>query len=229
MAEPQDFHRRTPLRRVLDEQGVPWSALADCMIADPPDPDGAASRLGIADLTPLPRLGFKGRGTIPAMRARGIELEAEPNRAFRQPDGSLCLVLAASEVVLLSSLAGDGSRLAALEEGYRIEDGEGAYPVPRRDGSAWFAVTGRFAPEMFSKLCGVDLRPQRFEDLRIAQTSVARLNAVVVRADLGGTTLFHVLADNASAAYLLECLRDGAQEFYGRLVGVSVLRGLEAS
>ncbi len=229
MGAPQDFHRRTPLRRALDEQGVGWSALADAMIADPPDPDGAASRLGIADLTPLPRLGFKGRGTIPAMRARGIALEAEANRAFRQPDGALCLVLAASEVVLLSNLAGDGARLAALEEGYRIEDGEGAYPVPRREGSAWFAVTGRDAPEMFSKLCGVDLRPHRFEPLRIAQTSVARLNAVVVRADLGGTLAFHVLADSASAAYVWDCLRDGAQEFDGRLIGVSVLRDLERS
>jgi len=229
MAEPQVFHRRTPLRRMLDEQGMPWSALADCMIADPADPNGAASRLGIADLTPLPRLGFKGRRTIPAMKARGIEFDGEANRAFRQPDGSLCLVLAASEVVLLSNLAGDGTRLAALEEGYRIEDGERAYPVPRRDGSAWFAVTGRFAPKMFSKLCGVDLRPHRFENLRIAQTSVARLNAVVVRADVGGTIAFHVLADSASAAYFLECLRDGAQEFDGRLIGLSVLRGLETS
>jgi sarcosine oxidase subunit gamma len=229
MAEPQDFHRRTPLRRMLDEQGVPWSALPDGMIADPPDPDGAASRLGIADLTPLPRLGFKGRGTIPAMKARGIVLEAEANRAFRQPDGSLCLVLAASEVVLLSNLAGEGTRLSGLEEGFRIDDGEAAYPVPRRDSSAWFVVTGRFAPEMFSKLCGVDLRPHRFEDLRIAQTSLARLNAVIVRADLSGTILFHVLADSASAAYLLECLRDGAQEFDGRLIGVSVLRVLETS
>jgi sarcosine oxidase, subunit gamma len=229
MGAPQDFHRRTPLRRALDDEGVGWSALADAMIADPPDPDGAASRLGIADLTPLPRLGFKGRGTIPAMRARGIALEAEANRAYRQPDGSLCLVLAASEVVLLSNLAGEGARFTALEEGYRIEDGEGAYPVPRRDGSAWFAVTGRDAPEMFSKLCGVDLRPQRFEPLRIAQTSVARLNAVVVRADLGGTLAFHVLADSASAAYFLDCLRDGAREFDGRLVGVSVLRDLERS
>ena len=229
MTGPQDFHRRTPLYRALNAEGAPWAALPDAAIADRPDQDGAAARLGIADLTPLPRLGFKGRGTVQAMRSRGISLEGVANRAFAQADGSLCLVLAASEVVLLSNPAGDGSRLADLEQGYRIEDGEGTYPVPRRDASAWFAVTGSMAPEMFSKLCGIDLRPHRFENLMIAQTSVARLNAVVVRADLGRVLAFHVLADSASAAYFLECIRDAAQEFDGRLVGVSALRGLETS
>ncbi len=42
------------------------------------------------------------------MQARGIAVEATANRAFRQPDGGLCLVLAPCEVILLSNLNGDG-------------------------------------------------------------------------------------------------------------------------
>ncbi|MDQ0467965.1 hypothetical protein [Labrys wisconsinensis] len=222
-AEAETLPRRTPLYRVLDREGVAWAATSDAMIADPA---GAAAGLCLADLTPLPRLGFKGRGTIAAMQARGVAVEAQPNRAFRQADGGLCLVLAPGEVFLLANPAGDGTRFAEMEQGWRIEDEERTYPLPRRDSHAWFAVTGEALPGMFAKICGIDLRFHKFPDLTIAQTSVARLNAIVARADLGTTPAFHVLADSASAAYFWECLRDAAVEFGGRIVGISALRGL---
>ena len=41
------------------------------------------------DLSERPRLGFKGRGTLPAMQKRGIVVENSLNRAFRQFDGRL--------------------------------------------------------------------------------------------------------------------------------------------
>jgi sarcosine oxidase subunit gamma len=225
----ESFRRRTPLYRVLDREAVRWSKAGDAAIADPRDHADAAGRLGLADLTPLPRLGFKGRGTIAAMQARGVAVEAAPNRAFRQADGGLCLVLAPGEVILLSNPAGEAARLAEMEADWRIEAEERTYPIPRRDSHAWLVVTGRDASSFFARICGVDLRLERFQDLSIAQTSLARLNAIITRADLGTTPAFHVLADSASAAYLLQCLRDAAGEFGGRLVGLSVLRGLQAS
>jgi len=81
---------------------------------------------------------------------------------------------------------------------------------------------------MFAKICGIDLRWDRFADLSIAQTSVARLTAVVTRADIGGTPAFHLLADSASAGYFLASLRDAAEEFGGRMTGLSTLEGLLA-
>jgi sarcosine oxidase, subunit gamma len=177
----------------------------------------------IADLSALPRLGFKGRGTLAAMASRGIVLEGTPNRAFRQPDGSLCLVLAPGEVFLLSNQAGDGSRFEAMEAGWRIGDKERTYPMPRRDSHAWFAAAGEALAAMMAKICAVDLRHERFADLTIAQTSVARLNAIVLRADRGTVPVFHLLADSASAAYLLDCLRDAAAEFGGRVVDRAAL------
>ena len=99
-----------------------------------------ASQLSIINLSEQPRLGFKGRGTLPAMQKRGIAVETLPNRAFRQADGSLCLVLAASEVLLLGARDGDDSGFAKLEADWRIEDGERTYPMPRRHSHAWFAI-----------------------------------------------------------------------------------------
>jgi sarcosine oxidase subunit gamma len=224
--DPQNALQRSPVYRGLPAYGsVAWTELAGGAVAERVGTAGLGA-LAIVDLSPLPRLGFKGRETLAAMQARGVTVENRPNRAFRQPDGGLCLVLAASEVMLLAPLSGDGARLAALEVEWRIDAGVRTYPLPRRDSHAWFAVAGRAASAMFAKLCGVDLRLAQFPDLAIAQTSVARLNAVVVRADEGGEPVFHLLADSAAAIYLLDCLVDAADEFGGRVAGRDVLSAL---
>lgn len=229
MDGPLDHLRRTPLWRLLDGEQAAWRAMGDTAIAEAVGNGQSARLLGIADLSPLPRIGFKGRGTMEAMKKRGVALEAIPNRAFRQPDGGLCLVLAPGEVILLSNLAGDGAKLADMAAGWRIEDEERTYPLLRRDSHAWFAVTGAAAPFLFAKLCAIDLRLEKFPDLAIAQTSIAKMSAILVRADIGATPVYHVLADSAAALYFSSCLTDAASEFGGEIVGLRAVRELEGS
>jgi sarcosine oxidase subunit gamma len=102
--------------------------------------------------------------------------------------------------------------------------GDGAcFPAPRRDSHAWFVVHGEDAARMFAKLCGVDLSPDRFAEGDVAQTSVARLSAIVIRNDIAGSLAFSVLADSASAEYLWDCLLDAMAEFSGGIAGADVL------
>jgi len=225
MIDPVALPRRSPLRRKLQAAGAEWRKLDDIAVADTVD-GTTAGRIVIADLSPFPRLGFKGRGTVPAMQARGIALEATANRAFRQPDRGLCLVLAPGEVILLSNLNGDGERLAQLEADWRIEDEERTYPLSRRDSHAWLAVAGEALPEMVAKLCAIDLRRDKFADLAIAQTSIAKMSAILTRADMGTTPVFHLLVDSAAALYFCDCLLDAADEFGGRIVGLKALQKL---
>jgi sarcosine oxidase subunit gamma len=208
------------MRRYLEQQGATWRNLPDAAVAESIPAKTAKRSLTLTDLSPLPRLGFKGRGTVPAMAKRGITLEAKANQAYRQADGSLCLVLAPSEVILLSNLKGDGERLAELEKGWRIEDEEPTYPLLRRDSHAWFLVTGHDAPAMFAKIAGIDFRLHKFSDLAIAQTSVAKMTAIVTRADFGKYPAFHLLADSAAAIYFWSCLTDAAREFGGSILGL---------
>jgi sarcosine oxidase subunit gamma len=70
-----------------------------------------------------------------------------------------------------------------------------------------------------AKLCGMDLRPKRFPAGSIAQTSVARLNAIVI-AQAGG---FYLLADSAAAEYFWACLTDAMAEFGGSTIGAACL------
>jgi sarcosine oxidase subunit gamma len=76
-----------------------------------------------------------------------------------------------------------------------------------------FSINGTSIREMFSKVCGVDLSLSVFQSGSIAQTSVARVNSIVVCMNAGESDSFLLLSDIASAAYLWDAIRDAAEEF----------------
>jgi sarcosine oxidase, subunit gamma len=80
---------------------------------------------------------------------------------------------------------------------------------------------------MFAKLCAIDLRHDKFGDLSITQTSIAKMSAILTRVDLGTDAVFHLLVDSAAALYFCDCLLDAAAEFKGRFVGLDELRKSE--
>ena len=238
MTAPGDFPRRSFVARKLSEAGAGFGSLGDAAVAldfgDPAAEAGTAGRLGLADLSPVSRTGFKGAGAVEWLAGQGVEVTAESNRAARQLGGDLAARLAPGEVLVLGVLGAleaeaDGLP-AALEAAWAAEplppEAPRGFPLPRRDSHAWFLVSGSEAAAMFAKLCGVDLRPAKFPDLSIAQTSVARIPAIVVRDDRGGTLAYHLLADSASAEYLWDCLLDAMTEFEGRPVGLTAVRAL---
>lgn len=169
--------------------------------------------LTLTDLSHFYRVGFKGRGTIAAMQANGITVEATPNKAYAQSDGSLCLVLGATEVLLLATRIGNTDRLRNLEHNWSMSNHSSSYLLPRHHSHAWISVSGTKTAEFFSKICAVDLRLKSFINYAIAQTQVAKLNTIILRADQKVSPSFHLLFDAASAIYFVECLVDAAQEF----------------
>jgi len=232
--EPNAYARRSFLYRKLAATGANFGEVGGAAAAlDFGDPDGEAQiarRLGLADLSVLPHTGFKGAGVVAWLRGQGVEVSEAPNWAPRQAGGGLALRQAAAEVTILGDLSGAGGWPERLRQAWRAEPvpppSPRGFPMPRDETHAWLAVTGAHAAAMFAKLCGVDLRAPAFPQGRVAQTSIARLNGVIVRDDRGGTPFFHLLTDCAAAEYLWDCLRDAMAEFDGRPVGLTALRGL---
>jgi sarcosine oxidase, subunit gamma len=228
--QPTDVARRSGLYRTLREQGAVFGEIAGGALPmryrHEGDGIATARNLGLAELSVLPRIGFKGRAVLSQMNTAGVILEFRPNRAFRQDDGTLAAVLAMTEVLLLSPLSGAAPKLAELAESWSIDTADGGYLVPRQDTHFRFLITGRHAASAFAKICGVDLRADKFDNLAIAQTSIARSTAIVIRDDLGKTPAYHVLGDSASAGYMWDCLLDAMAEFGGRAVGMDALLGL---
>ena len=227
--QADNYLRRSPIYRILAAGGARFGETNRTAIAMSIDDarDGVvADNMGIADLTPLPRTGFKGRDTPDWLMANGVEIPEAPNRARTQTDGTLVARLSNDEHVFLSDLAGSAPMVAALDESWHLEPGRMCFSMPRAETHAWFALTGECTSQMLSKVCGVDARPGKFPNGSIAQTSIARINGVLIRNDLGATPAFYVLADSASADFLWPCLMDAMQEFDGAPVGLDALRAL---
>ena len=232
--QPNAYARRSFLYRKLAAAGANYGEVGGAAVAlDFGDPYGearAARRMGLADLSVLPHTGFKGAGVVEWLRGQGVEVSEEPNWAPAQKGGGLALRQASAEVMILGDLSGAGGWPERLKQAWWAEPvpppSPRGFPMPRDETHAWLAVTGAHAAAMFAKLCGVDLRAPAFPQGRVAQTSIARLNGVIVRDDRGPAPFFHLLADCAAAEYLWDCLLDAMAEFDGRPVGLTALREL---
>ena len=228
---PESLSRRSFVYRELVRLGAEFGEVggAACAMtcgAAVDDEIACARDLALCDLSPLPRTGFKGRQTIPWLTERGVAVSAEDNMTALHDDGARAARLAPGEVLLLADIAATSTLCERLVADWSPDPDPGTYPVPRADTNCWFAIIGVYGAEMMAKVCGVDLRPHRFADGAIAQTSIARLNAIVLRGDLGDTLAFHMLTDSASASYMWENLLDAMAEFGGRPVGLTAVQKL---
>ncbi len=181
-------------------------------------------RCALIDLTDLPRVGFRGVDAADWLTARGYALPEAPNRAVLGDDGTLVARLSQTEYFLLGSLADRGQRIAGEEAGWALGE-QRNYLLPRQDSHAWVQLSGRHIAEVMAKLCGVDLRPQAFPVGSVAQTSVARLNAIVINAGSAELPRFHILFDRASLEYFQAALLDAMGEFGGLPVSLDELLG----
>ena len=229
--DPTDYSVRSFVTRALARAGARFGPRGESAVAidfgTPDDEVARAAGLGLADLSPLPRAGYKGGGALAWLRAHGVVGLDVDNRATRQPDGAIAARLAQSEALLLGDVAAEGGLCSRLDAAWSEDGAPGCYPVRRDAASFWFVVTGAMAATLFAKLCGVDLRPEHFPEGAVAQTSMARLNTVIVRQDVGAVPAYHLLGDSASAEYFWDCLIDAMAEFTGDGAGPVGLAALD--
>src|SRR5512135_1151123 len=93
--------RRSPIYRVLQRRGAEFAAINDGAVAltcggSEAEERSAGALLGLADLSVMPRIGFKGAGTIEWLGEQGLEIGPDSNMAYPQPAGGLALRLAPS-------------------------------------------------------------------------------------------------------------------------------------
>ena len=177
----------------------------------------------LADLTNLSRLGLRGPAAAERLAAEGFQRPEAPNRLTRADTGEALLRLSQNEYFLLGSLSDKGARVRALESALPRAGENGLYFLPRQDSHAWFWIGGPRRVDIMAKLCGVDLSPVAFAGDAVAQTSVARLNAIVASDERGDA--FHLLFDRPSARYFWDALLDAMREFGGGPVGFTSVQG----
>lgn len=230
---PTLFTRRGQLYRRHCSANASFEEVAGaavvCRYAETDEEVRLASHLAIADLSTLPRAGFKGAGAPGWLEAQDVQLPHRANQSRRNADGSLIARLSSTEFLILADLVTKATLTSILQERLSLEAPQGVYSLPRGDSHCWFAIIGASAASMLAKLCGVDLRTHKFGEREIAQTSLARSNAIILRNDFATTPGFFVLSDVSVTEYLWDALLDAMLEFDGQPVGIAALRVLEGA
>ena len=228
MAEPATYARRSFVYRELASCGARFQRVSGAAVArdfgEPGKERRALESLGLCDLSPLPRVGFKGPAALDWLRARRVDGLARDNRADIRKDGALAARLAPTEALILGALKGRSDLCDRLEAAHDSDSPPGCYRVMRRDGSFHFLLGGAHAADAMATLCGVDLRPRVFPSGSVAQTSVARMSMIVIAVSLGEIPALHLLGDSASASYAWDVLADAMTEFDGVPVGLHAVR-----
>ncbi|WOE32446.1 MULTISPECIES: sarcosine oxidase [unclassified Acinetobacter] len=176
----------------------------------------------IIDLTHLPRVGFRGLDSADFLTEHGFQVPEQPNSLCQQKDGSLVAKLSHYEYLLLGGLLNFGENVRTLEQDWRA-DGRANYLLARQDSHAWIQLTGHHIAQVMAKLCAVDLSADAFSVGQVVQTSIARINGIILNVSDLQTQKFNILCDRAAALYLWQVLLDAIAEFGGKAAGVDAL------
>ena len=215
--------RRSPLAHKFPASKRVTDEVNNLLTGEESTATESGKRLVLCDLTTSNRAGFRG-GNIASWLEQELDIVAPPiNQARKTQQGFLVIRLSRTEILIQEDINNQQGDFAQLLEKTGTElilkNHSDVYYLPRRDSHACFMVCGEYSAQLFSKLCAVDLRYHKFSDMSVAQTVVARVNAIIVRRDLTDTPGYFVLTDSSLAEYLWDCLADAMQEFQGRVIG----------
>jgi sarcosine oxidase subunit gamma len=228
--EPAQLLRRSPLYRQQLCAGAQFLTLNNGAVPacypELDDEPGRAAQLALVDLSVLPRTGFKGSDSMAWLGQHRVQLPPSANLAQLQGDGSLVARLSEHETLILCDLACESTTIDRLNSEWSPALPERIYSLPRNDSHCWLAMCGEYAAQTLAKVCAVDLRIDKFPRGAIAQTSLARINAITLRHDLGAIPCYYILADIAATEFLWDALMDAMQEFNGCPAGLNTLRTL---
>ncbi|CAM3534754.1 Sarcosine oxidase, gamma subunit family [Vibrio aerogenes CECT 7868] len=181
--------------------------LRKSLIAETSPVNGA---INCQDVTTYSRVGIRGEQAGAFLAEQNLPVPSQPNQAARADD-LIVLRLSQKEFWVIDLSHTNHSVLANLE--LLVLNTKGLYRLYCQHSHMMMLINGLSVHRMFAKVCGVDLSEKVFPAGAIAQTSVARTNAVVVRLASGDQEQFLLLADISSAQYLWEAIADAAMEF----------------
>ena len=100
----------------------------------------------------------------------------------------------------------------ALSSRLSTTAGERLIIVDMTHGFGFLALAGPSAASVLSRLCGLNFNARAFPNWHAAQTSLAKVRALIVRADTGGVCRYLLPVYRSHAVYVWETLVDAVQE-----------------
>jgi heterotetrameric sarcosine oxidase gamma subunit len=128
----------------------------------------------------------------------------------RSDDGTLILRVRPAQWLLFAP-PGRGPELVEEWQGAAGDSDEFVSVVDVSAGRSLLRLTGDAAPALLAKVCALDL--DTAPDGSALRSSVAKVNAEVVRADEGGRRSYLLACDRSFGQYLIGALADAGAEF----------------
>lgn len=163
--------------------------------------------VALYDASSIRRLSLRGPQAALFLEQGGLFLPPAINKAKAGEQGELVMRTGNTEFWVLNPAIAPQT---ILQE---VSNTPACYPLFLQHSHAWLVLSGEAKAEMMAKVCGVDLRQVAFVEGDIVQTSVARINCVIVHHTIAGQPVFSILCDGASSRYLWGALKDAMAEF----------------
>ena len=191
--------------------------------------------VGLCDISPVGKLDLKGKQIAPVFESlfslRDLPQIGRVKRmTLSHPDSASgtevsCCRLVNDHVLLLTEPGALAEVEQALTHLVQATD-DCAHLTNLTSALAAVQLVGRTSRELLQKLTAFDLSPRRFVDLTCAQGGVAKVHALVARADLGPQLAYEIYCGREFGEYLWDTLRDAGQEFGAVPFGVATQRVL---
>jgi len=171
----------------------------------------ANPRFNLSDLSGVPIILIQGAVDELLQKNFG-NIPGRANQMVRVGDGLLARLTATQFYLFGTSSMANLPSATMLENNFR-EANLFAHATDYTYGTAVLRLQGSAAPEVLSKICGLDFYSGVFPNLQVAQTSAAKIKTLVARYDEGQTPAYYLHVDAPSGQYFWETLVDAGQEF----------------
>lgn len=222
--------KRTPIQDIAGREGATYAEVdgwrvVDAFPGEPEAPVRDALRLGLADCSQRARVLVEGANAARVIERTWDDQPLAVDRGARLPDGVVyCL---RRDRYLLSGPPGAGEALMATLAS-AVEQDDGLVTITdATHGRAELWLLGPAAPELLSRLCGLDLHPQTFPNLTARQTSVAKTTQLMIRCDRGAVPVYALIGARSLGAYLWQTIVEAAHDLPLQLCGRRFLLGLQ--
>jgi heterotetrameric sarcosine oxidase gamma subunit len=176
-----------------------------------PEQPSTSQNLRLSDLTGLPVIQIKGNADNVLKKQFG-EVPAQPGGLVDVGDGFLARLTPQEFYLFGKTAASKLPAAVALDDSFARAKCF-AHATDLTHGRAVLYLVGTDAPEMLSKICGLDFHNTVFPNLQVAQTSAAKIKTLIARYDEGETPAYFLHVNRPFGQYFWNIVWDAGQEF----------------
>lgn len=209
--------RLSPIYDSLQQLGGTWREINGMQVMySLPDDKVNAARLGIADLSFLPRFGVKGIGAEAWLATQSIPIPDRPNSWYPLASEGIIARLGTSEFLIEDSTIAPQLTKACKSAPDKV------YPVLRQDLA--IALIGTKVNELLLQTCSFNFQALSIAERPVILTSMVGVNVTVIQCDRQGLPVYRIWCDCTFGEYLWQTLLAIARELGGSAIGVETLQ-----